>query len=265
MVLPHDELPSHLRGHSPAELIESVGTWYHRLELDGGTTPGLYDMAPTVSHYQLPDLNGLRVLDVGVSNGFFSFLFESMGACRVVGVELPTFAAHDYPRWYRDQEVGRRTEAELAEIDWNELHGGFVVARHLRGSAVERLLSRIYDLPEASDERFDFAFCSNVFIHLKSPVEALEAIREMLVPGGRAVFATPVIDLGKDISGARFNGDPKLCSWWMPTREAFLRMCQAAGFEDAHYVGVFDCNHTNDSHGGIEDAVGVVHCRRGDA
>lgn len=253
------ELPD-LDRMSPEEMIDSVGVWYHCLNLLGHRTPGAYDMETVVEHYHLPtDMTGLSVLDVGASNGYFSFLFESRGA-RVVATDLPEFQDHDYGKWIAQRELPRRSAAELAKINWNELHGGFTVAHKLLGSRVQRVVSTVYEIPERCPGPFDVAFCSNVLGHLKNPVGALEAIHAVIKPGGRAIFATPVEMSHPESSAAVFVGEPKTSTWWVPTRAGLVRMCEASGFQNARLVDTYTIERRRGEK--IVENVGVVHCDR---
>src|SRR6476659_1405170 len=89
------------------EWIASVPTWYHVLDLgDGIRTPGHFDLETTLPHYSLPArLDGLRVLDVGCSDGFFTFEFAKRGAKEVVAVDLPGWDKADWtPRYLKARE-----------------------------------------------------------------------------------------------------------------------------------------------------------------
>ena len=77
--------------------------WFHRLGLPGGiVTPGWSD--PSVDklpHFGLPaDMSGMRVLDIGNAEGFFSFEAERRGAAEVIGIE-------NYPPMARKFEICR--------------------------------------------------------------------------------------------------------------------------------------------------------------
>jgi SAM-dependent methyltransferase len=45
--------------------------------------------------------------------------------------------------------------------------------------------------PDVADERFDSVVCLNVLEHIEADVDSLEAIRDLLVPGGRIVLLVP--------------------------------------------------------------------------
>jgi hypothetical protein len=88
----------------------------------------------------------------------------------------------------------------------------------------------------------------------------MEAIRRILVPGGRAIFATPISVSNEGLSGAVFVGKPELCAWWVPTIEGFVRMCEVAGFANVQFVDSFELGR---EHGlPVPDRIGVIHCER---
>ena len=241
--------------------IASVGVWYHVIELAPGVlTPGVYDMRPHVGRFGLPArLDGLRVLDVGAGNGFFSFHFERLGAARVVAVDLPRITDHDAPAWYlarRRRELGAD---KLADLEHHELHGGFEVAHRALGSRVERVLCRAVELPDRLDERFDLVFCCNVLIHHRDPVALAEALARMLRPGGLLVLATPV-DLSDEASYALLLGDIARAAWWVPSRRALADLCRLGGFAEVEWIGSFPVPTTTEpDRAGI---MGVVHARQ---
>ena len=64
------------------ERIAAVPHWYHQIEVRPGiVTPGINDSAGTLAQLDLPqDCTGLRALDIGARDGFFSFELERRGA-----------------------------------------------------------------------------------------------------------------------------------------------------------------------------------------
>ncbi len=241
-------------------MIDEVRVWYHAISLQGIDTPGVYDMRPYVERYHMPDLEGLEVLDVGASNGYFSFLFESLGA-KVTSVDLPSYPEHDYPKWVLERELSRRGKEELSLIDWDELHGGYLVAAHVLGSKNERVLTRIYDMPDVLEPKFDIAFCSNVLVHLRDPVGAMEAIRAVLKPGGRTVIATPVLreEYG-EASAANLIGFVDGPAWWVPAISTFRRWHEVIGLKDVEIVDEFDTQRAGGDRG--VDYTAVIHATR---
>jgi len=70
--------------------VDAESYWFHRMDLgDGIVTPGWSDpAAEKMPHFGLPnDMRGMRVLDVGCAEGFFSFEAERRGAASVVAVD----------------------------------------------------------------------------------------------------------------------------------------------------------------------------------
>src|ERR1700756_1312935 len=64
--------------------------WFHRIELTGDlVTPGWSDpQVDKIPYYGLPDdMTGMRVLDIGCAEGFFSFEAERRGAREVIGID----------------------------------------------------------------------------------------------------------------------------------------------------------------------------------
>src|SRR5262245_45774080 len=110
--------------------IGRIQAWYHRIDLgDGVETPGHFRMADYLAHYHFPArLDGMRVLDVGASTGFFAYEFEQRGAAEVVCIELPSWNDHDWtPRQRR--ELDRRSAGERQAIDRAAMHDGFALGR----------------------------------------------------------------------------------------------------------------------------------------
>jgi tRNA (mo5U34)-methyltransferase len=228
----------------PAELrrrVAAVPIWYHVLELAPGVvTPGEFDMRPFTGDYGLPaSLAGQSVVDVGASNGFFSFHLERLGARRVVAVDLLTVVDHDVPAWYRAQWLTGKSAADVARIDHDELEAGFALAHEVYRSRVEKRRHTVYELGAALTGEFDLAFCNNLLHHLRDPVGALESIRRALRPGGTLVLGCSC-DLSADASYAVFWGsiEPHVL-WWVMSKEAILRMCRMAGFARVEWRGSF--------------------------
>ena len=142
------------------ERVRSIKTSYHVIEVAPGIeTPGAFDMRPDLARFHFPaTLEGRSVIDVGASNGFFSFHFERLGARRVVATNLSSYREHDYPRWFVEQMERTYAPEYWETIDHQEAYGGFEVARECLGSSVVHLISRIYHLPQRTSERFDFGF-----------------------------------------------------------------------------------------------------------
>lgn len=151
------------------EMIESHGRWFHEIELTPGiVTPGEDSnrlKLPILDSIGLPaDCRGLRVLDIGCSDGYFSFEMEKRGA----DVLAMDFVPENYT--------------------------GFSVAKRVFGSNVEYVMDNVYNLSPAKHGTFDIVLFLGVLYHLRKPLAALDAVRSILKEGGLLFVATLLID-----------------------------------------------------------------------
>ncbi len=139
--------------------------WFHTIDLGQGVvTPGEGGNQVALRRLGLPQrLDGLTVLDVGASDGFFSFEAERRGARRVLATEI----------W-----VGRGTQA------------GFELARRALGSRVEDKRIDVFDLSPGAVGVFDLVLFLGVLYHLRHPLLALERVSS--VTGGQLILETHV-------------------------------------------------------------------------
>lgn len=152
---------SGIRSTDREEILREVRSrehWYHRIDLGRGVvTPGSHDSVLALSlldEVGLPaDARGLRVLDIGARDGFFSFEMERRGA-DVVALDYAHPEAH-----------------------------GFGIARRLLGSSAEHVVCNVYDLRPEDLGRFDLVLFLGVVYHLRNPLAALDRIRSVCRTG----------------------------------------------------------------------------------
>jgi tRNA (mo5U34)-methyltransferase len=192
-------------------------SWFHCMDLPGGIrTTGTYDPTKTLPRLHLPDrLHGLRVLDVGAWDGFYSFEMERRGA---------EVLATDHYSW--------------GGGGWGS-KAGFEFARRALGSRVRDLRIDPLDLsPDAVDGTYDIVLLLGVLYHLRDPLQVLERVRS--VTGDLLVLETEVGMLLKRRPAAEFfpaselNDDPT--NWWAPNVPAMIGMLRVAGFREARVV-----------------------------
>lgn len=201
-------------------------TWYHTIELPGGVrTPGFYDTPEIARRFPFPrSLAGKRCLDVGTANGFWAFEMERRGAAEVVAVDIDDPADYDWPEPVPERPT--RPANREAGVD-----KGFEISHRELGSSVERVVSRVYDLPDAGIGQFDFVFMGALMLHLRDPVKALAAIRKLT--RGEFMSADSIslsASLSHPLTAAgvlRGVGEPR---WWTPNLLAYRRLVRAAGF-----------------------------------
>lgn len=150
-------------------LIAEHGRWWHEIELAPGiVTPGDDSnrmKLPILDELGLPpDLGGLRALDIGCSDGFFSFELERRGAAVVAIDFIP------------------------------ESYTGFATARRILGSSVEYRMANVYNLNPEEFGRFDLVLFLGVLYHLRKPLAALDALRSVTREGGSLFVGTMMID-----------------------------------------------------------------------
>ncbi|MCK9250927.1 MAG: class I SAM-dependent methyltransferase [Solirubrobacteraceae bacterium] len=160
--------------------------WYHTIELRPGVlTTGAVDHRRIAPRLLPADLGGRRCLDVGTFDGFWAFAMEDRGAAHVAAVDLERYDQADWPPRNRPRLLAEGGDGDPGER--------FRIAARLRGSAVERVLTPIYDLdPDVAGGTYDHAVLSDVLLHVRDPVGALEAIGRVLRPGGRLVVAEEI-------------------------------------------------------------------------
>ena len=181
-----------------AAQIATVPSWRHRIRIGGVITPGTEDSDAELRRLALPaNLGGKRVLDIGCSDGRYSFEAERRGASDVVAVD---------------------DESSLLAGGVN----GFQVARRLLHSQVTYRLGDVEDLEPGRDGTFDLVLFVNVLYHLRNPVRALEAIHSVTAPGGQMILKTYFqTDVRAWINGrcVGFDIDPRPKMWFYPGRE----------------------------------------------
>jgi 2-polyprenyl-3-methyl-5-hydroxy-6-metoxy-1,4-benzoquinol methylase len=199
---------------------EAERYWFQRIELfPGYYSPGWDDpTANKLPYYGLPeDLTGMRVLDIGCAEGFFSFEAERRGAREVIGIDSFTDSV-------------RR----------------FNIVKEARQSNATAFLMNVYDLEPKRLGTFDLVLFYGVFYHLKHPQLALERIRSICT--GTLLFQTHVFEdpAVKDTPVGRFypHGMPSgpkgehfdVTIFWLFNSTCCAAMLDHVGFTDLETV-----------------------------
>jgi tRNA (mo5U34)-methyltransferase len=206
------------------ERIAAVAHWYHQIEIRPGiTTPGINNSAHTLRQLDLAArYDGLRVLDIGARDGYFSFELERRGA-------------------------------EVVAVDYMDpAETGFPVARELLGSSVDFHVENIYDLSPERHGTFDLVLFLGLLYHLRDPLLALDRIWDVCNPGAVLMLETQLLDNAVLLANGSFRAlsdiDPTLndmclmqfypedslngdhSNYWAPNSACTRGMLRAAGF-----------------------------------
>lgn len=187
--------------------------------------------------FQLDDLRGLSVLDVGAWDGFFSFAAERAGASRVVALDYYAWGATEQAAHVRGYESTTRNEFKLDALPGR---AGFDLAKRQLQSAVEPVVADFMALDPAALGAFDVVLFLGVLYHLEDPLAALRRLRTLTkrvaVIETAAVWIRehPDASLWEFYPADELAGDPT--NWWAPTAPALAGACRAAGFADAEVL-----------------------------
>jgi SAM-dependent methyltransferase len=168
--------------------IRSHPGWYHTIDVaPGQATPGFVDLRAFAARALPRDLSGLRCLDVGTFDGFWAFQLEDRSAREVVAIDVDDTTQLEHPPLHRDANIAAARASGVVPGD------GFRLAAAARGSDVRRVSCNVYDLTaDAIGGPVDFVLVGTILQHLRDPVAALERVRDVLAPGGRAVLVESV-------------------------------------------------------------------------
>jgi len=135
-----------------ANKISQFSNWYQTIEVAPGIfTPGRRNCQEILNMLDLPtDCSGLRVLDIGASDGFFSIALEKRGASEITAID--------------------RLDSEKS---------GFPILKEIFDSKVNYVNESVYNISSERYGKFDIVLCLGVFYHLRHPLLALERIREV--------------------------------------------------------------------------------------
>jgi tRNA (mo5U34)-methyltransferase len=200
--------------------VQAEPYWFQKIEvLPGFSSPGWSDpVSEKLPFFGMPeDLRGMRVLDIGCAEGFFSFEAEKRGAREVIAID-------SFPDSIRR----------------------FNIVKAARQSNATAFLMNVYDLEPRRLGTFDLVLFYGVFYHLKHPQYALERIRSIC--SGTLLFQTHIYEEPaiKGIPWARFyphgmmsGGDKKLYDptvFWLFNSTCCLAMLDHVGFTDLEIV-----------------------------
>ena len=142
--------------------LEQNNTWYHTININGIQTKN----SRTSSKYQMwvsqiipVDLTGKSILDVGCSDGFYSFLCEHRNANRVLAIDYEGF------------DLQKKMPESEKRINVNN----FELYKKLLDSKVEYRNLDVNNI-DLIKETFDFVLFFGIYYHLENLVSVLKKI-----------------------------------------------------------------------------------------
>jgi len=188
-------------------------------------------IASAVQGVQLPGVMGFLGRTLGLSRrlrerAFYNYVIDELiprAPGRLRALEVGCGSGYLMPAL-------RRAGWEVEAVEWDPIAAR--TARELTGCQVWQGDFRTVDL---AVEAYDLVVLHHVFEHLDEPVEALQRIRALLKPNGRAVLVYP----NPDALGAKIFGSVWF-AWDAPrhlvlvTREAMASVSKRAGLSVSH-------------------------------
>ncbi|HLW75245.1 MAG TPA: methyltransferase domain-containing protein [Gammaproteobacteria bacterium] len=231
--------------------VRRLGPWFHQIDVGEGVLtrcvaplPGPQPMDHPLQRWNkikdvLPaDMSGIRVLDVGCSDGFFSIEMARRGA-QVLSLDAERSAVRRL-RWLQRHLGIQGVCARTGDI--YRLDEGIGLTERLRVLFHRSLLKlRQVTLRESSSDlgyrpaQFDLVFMFALLYHLTDPLKGLERVAPL---GGILCIETIAIDdeLNSNLQlHVRMDGAtdrPK----WFPTTRCLKDMLRWAGY--AHVVEI---------------------------
>jgi tRNA (mo5U34)-methyltransferase len=200
--------------------VEAEPYWFCKMELPGGiVTPGWSNpKVDKLPHFGLPhDMTGMRVLDIGHAEGFFSFEAERRGSAEVIGID-------NYPPMNRK----------------------FNLCKYALGSKAQGLMASVYELNPKTFGTFDMVFFFGVLYHLRNPIMALERIFSVCTGTLLMQTATGAHELDKPaaefypsgiMSGPRKEDWDPTCLWF-PNPACCKAMLEHVGFQQVEQLSL---------------------------
>lgn len=212
--------------------INAVPFWYHRIALPGGiVTPGYAPLS--AESYRIPErLDGLRVLDVGAWDGFWTFEALKRGAREVVAID-------DF-----SDSLDVNTNASRTQ-KWHT----FDLCKDALGytdAQCSRQELSVYDVSPEKLGTFDVVFFFGALYHLRHPLLALDKLSAVCAQW--IFIETAILNDFSPYRGGLHQGYPdnnqvvmefypgteygnNPTNWWTPTLACLIRMVLAAGFD----------------------------------
>ena len=219
------------------KMFDSVDGWYHHFKIGNVETIN----TRTTMNYQMwisqiipTDLNGMKILDIGANDGFYSFLCESRGAKRILAIDRNQPELTDT---YLKENAPSKDASQYDTILKNKRQEErFQVLKKILNSKVDYKVMNVYDL-DSINETFDTALFFGVYYHLENPVLAFQKIFPKI---NDSLFLSGHIIESKDpIMYLNVN---KPHGGWFASSECLLQIGEKIGFKKCVLLDTLDMN-----------------------
>ena len=176
------------------KMFDSVDGWYHSFKIgnvENTNTRTSLNYQMWISQIIPTDLSGMKILDIGANDGFYSFLCESRGAKRILAVDNNQRELSDvYLKKFKEFTEKHGYEAHVSKQPNSPKRGlsfeepmfkntgpteRFQILKKILNSKVDYKLMNVYDV-DSIEETFDIALLFGVYYHLENPVLAFQKI-----------------------------------------------------------------------------------------
>ena len=202
-------------GEDIRQKVEELGPWFHQIDLGEGLltrsiapAPGPQPLDHPIPRWEkigeaLPaDLSGMRILDLGSSDGFFSIKMAERGADEIVAIDAAGKA--------------------VKRLDW--------AAQHLGHNSIRPIVGDVYRLP-ADLGTFDFVVMLALLYHVQEPLFCLEIVSRL----SDVLYLETIADRDEENSHLKLqlpregvNAVPK----WFPTTRCLKDMLHWVGYTE---------------------------------
>ena len=230
--------------------LEQNNTWYHTININGIQTKN----SRTSSKYQMwvsqiipVDLTGKSILDVGCSDGFYSFLCERRNANRVLAIDYEGF------------DLQKKMPESEKRINVNN----FELYKKLLDSKVEYRNLDVNNI-DLIKETFDFVLFFGIYYHLENLVSVLKKIYSVV---NDSVFLVGhILESENPImyyyDTTQIKDDPDFFSQIVASPQCLINIAKGiCGFKNARLVDTmsipYDREYPHFSSGSKNDKIGL--------
>ena len=190
---------------------------------DGAVTNGITDHTPDPAILGIDDgyMAGKRVLDIGASDGYWTFWSEMNGAEQAVAIDVEGFENYDWGQVSMPPNVPSPVGGET---------DNFLYLKSEYGFKAERFINSVYELDKTVHGTFDVVFFYGVLYHLRHPLLAFDKIRS--VCQGVVFLETHLNSANNFVPSSVFYRDDVfgITNWTGPSQACVVQWMVDAGF-----------------------------------